>query len=114
MDESGTTLVTGAIDHTAAGLKRFMALVRARGQTPQDVLVALETPQGPLAGALLDRQFTVYAINPKAVDRRRGRFRAAGGKPDLRDAWVPATLPPIVIPVRRDRRSHDGSRFPKA
>jgi transposase len=34
----------------------------------------------------------VYAINPKAVDRHRERFRVAGAKSDLRDAWVLATL----------------------
>jgi len=43
-------------------------------------------------GALLDQQFTVYAINPKAVDRHRERFCVAGAKSDLRDAWVLATL----------------------
>lgn len=92
MDDAGATLATGTIDHTAEGLERFMALVRARAQTPQDVLVALETSQGPLVGALLDQRFTVYAINPKAVDRHRERFRVAGAKSDLRDAWVLANL----------------------
>ena len=92
MDDTGATLATGTIYHTAEGLERFMALVRARVQNPQDVLVALETSQGPLVGALLDQQFTVYAINPKAVDRHRERFRVAGAKSDLRDAWVLATL----------------------
>ncbi len=92
MDDTGVTLATGTIAHTAEGLERFMALVRTRVQNPQDVLVALETSQGPLVGALLDQQFTVYAINPKAVDRHRERFRVAGAKSDLRDAWVLATL----------------------
>ncbi len=92
MDDTGATLATGTIAHTAEGLERFMALVRTRVQNPQDVLVALETSQGPLVGALLDQQFTVYAINPKAVDRHRERFRVAGAKSDLRDAWVLATL----------------------
>jgi transposase len=92
MDETGTTLATGTIDHTAEGVERFMALVRARVQHPQDVLVALEISQGPLVGALLDQQFTVYPINPKAVDRHRERFRVAGAKSDLRDAWVLATI----------------------
>ena len=100
MDESGVTVATGTIDHTAEGLERFMALVRARVQTPRDVLVALETSQGPLVGALLDQQFTVYAINPKAVDRHRERFRVAGAKSDLRDAWVLATL------LRTDRAQY--------
>ena len=92
MDDAGTTLATGTIDHTAEGLERFMALVRARVLNPQDVLVALETSHGPLVGALLEQQFTVYAINPKAVDRHRERFRVAGAKSDLRDAWVLASL----------------------
>ncbi len=92
MDETGATLATGTIEYTAEGLERFMALVRGRVQTPQDFLVALGTSQGPLVGALLDQQFTVYAINPKAVDRHRERFRVAGAKSDLRDAWVLATL----------------------
>ena len=100
MDESGTTLATGTIDHTAEGLERFMVFVRARVQTSRDVLVALETSQGPLVGALLDQQFTVYAINPKAVDRHRERFRVAGAKSDLRDAWVLATL------LRTDRAQY--------
>jgi hypothetical protein len=38
-----------------------------------------------LVGALLDQQFTVYAINLKAADWHRERFRVAGAKPDLRD-----------------------------
>ncbi len=100
MDDAGTTLATGTIDHTAEGLERFMALVRARVQNPQDVLVALETSHGPLVGALLDQQFTVYAINPKAVDRHRERFRVASAKSDLRDAWVLATL------LRTDRAQY--------
>jgi transposase len=92
MDEAGTTLSTGTIEHTAEGLERVMAAVRARAQAVHDVLVALETPHGPLVGALLDQGFTVYAINPKAVERHRDRFRVAGAKSDLRDAWVLATL----------------------
>ncbi|HXX39973.1 MAG TPA: hypothetical protein VEP50_17785 [bacterium] len=48
-----------------------MAAVRARVQTPHDVLVALATSHGPLVGARLDQGLTVYAINPKAVERHR-------------------------------------------
>ncbi len=92
MDEAGTTLATGTIEHTAEGLEQFMNAVRARVQTPHDVLVALETSHGPLVGALLDQGVTVYAINPKAVERHRDRFRVAGAKSDLRDAWVLAAL----------------------
>jgi hypothetical protein len=100
MDDAGTTLATGTIEHTTEGLDQFMAAVRGRVHTPHDVLVALETSHGPLVGALLDQQFTVYAINPKAVERHRGRFRVAGTKSALRDAWVLATL------LRTDRAQY--------
>jgi transposase len=92
MDDAGTTLSTGTIEHTAEGLEQFMSAVRARVQTSHDVLVALETSHGPLVGTLLDQGFTIYAINPKAVERHRDRFRVAGAKSDLRDAWVLAAL----------------------
>jgi hypothetical protein len=42
MDGPGAALATGTIDHTADGLERIMALVRARTQDPADVLVAPE------------------------------------------------------------------------
>jgi transposase len=47
---------------------------------------------------LLDSGFTVYALNPKAVERNRERFRMAGAKSDLRDAWTLATM------LRTDRQ----------
>jgi hypothetical protein len=78
MDDAGTTLSTGKMEHTAEGLEQFMNAVRARVQTPHDVVVAIETSHGPLIGALLDQGFTVYAINPKAVERHPDRFRVAG------------------------------------
>jgi len=98
MDEAGTTLSTGTMEHTAEGLEHFMTGVRARVQAANEVLVAIETSHGPLVGALLDQGFTVYAINPKAVERHRERFRLAGAKSDLRDAWALATL------LRTDRQ----------
>ena len=51
MDDAGTTLATGTVEHTAEGLERFMNAVRARVQTPHDILIALETSHGPLVGA---------------------------------------------------------------
>ncbi len=92
MDEAGTILASGTIPHTAEDLDRLIAAIRTHAIGPQDVCVALETRHGPLVGALLDQGFTIYAINPKAVDRHRERFRVAGTKSDLRDAWVLATL----------------------
>ncbi len=92
MDEAGTVLATGTTPHTAEGLERLIVTVRAHAAAPADVCVALETSQGPLVGRLLEEGFTLYPINPKAVDRHRERFRVAGAKSDLRDAWVLANL----------------------
>lgn len=98
MDEAGGVVTSGTIPHTPEGVTRLVSTLRARAAAPADVCVALETRQGPLVGALLDEDFTIYAINPKAVDRHRERFRVAGAKSDLRDAWVLATL------LRTDRQ----------
>lgn len=92
MDETGAVRASGTIPHTAEDLDRLMAIIRSHAVGPQDVCIALETRHGPLVGVLLEHGFTVYAINPKAVERHRERFRVAGAKSDLRDAWVLATL----------------------
>ena len=92
MDEAGTVLATGQVPHTAEGLDHLVTTIRTQAPTPHDICVALETSQGPLAGRLLDEGFTLYPINPKAVDRHRERFCVAGAKSDLRDAWVLANL----------------------
>jgi transposase len=98
MNETGTTLSTGTMEHTAEGLEHFMTAVRARVQDPNEVLVAIETSHRPLVGTLLEHGFTVYALNPKAVERNRERFRMSRAKSDLRDAWVLATM------LRTDRQ----------
>lgn len=92
MDETGQTLASETIPHTPEGLETLLATIYMHARAPQEVSVALETSQGLLVSALLDQGFVVYAINPKAVDRHRERFRVAGSKSDLRDAWVLATL----------------------
>jgi len=98
MDEADAVVTSGTIPHTPEGVTRLVSTLRARAAAPADACVALETWQGPLVGALLDEGFTIYAINPKAVDRHRERFRVAGAKWDLRDAWALATL------LRTDRQ----------
>ncbi len=92
MDEAGNILTTGTIAHAAEGFEQLIATIRTHGTDPREVCVALETRHGPLVGRLLDEGFMIYPINPKAVDRHRERYRVAGGKSDLRDAWVLATL----------------------
>jgi RNA polymerase sigma factor (sigma-70 family) len=45
-------------------------------------------PHGPVVETLLERGFSVHAVNPKQLDRFRDRFTVAGAKDDRRDAHV--------------------------
>jgi hypothetical protein len=49
--------------------------------------VALETSAGPAVDQLLQRDFTVYPVMPKAAARYRERKRPTGPKDDFHDAW---------------------------
>jgi transposase len=62
-----------------------------RGAAPSEVAVAVERRDLALVDALLEAKYTVFVINPKAVDRFRDRFSVAGAKDDRRDARVLAT-----------------------
>lgn len=87
----------------------------------QDVAVAIEVPHGPVVEALMDRGFTVYAINPKQLDRFRDRFSPSGAKDDRRDALVLASslrtdrhcfrklepLEPVIVELREWSRMAD-------
>jgi transposase len=52
------------------------------------VHVSIEVPHGAVVETLLERGFTVFAINPKQLDRFRDRHTVAGAKDDRRDAFV--------------------------
>ena len=73
-------------------------LLNASGGEPNEIHVAIETPHGPIVEALLERAFNVYSINPKQLDRFRGRFTLAGAKDGSRDADV------LADSVRTDMR----------
>jgi transposase len=57
------------------------------------VHVALERALGLLVDVLLEAGYTVYGLNPKAVERYRDRIRAAGVKADPADAELLARIP---------------------
>lgn len=57
-----------------------------------ELWAAIERPEGRVVDFLLDHGVTVYAINPKALERARDRFRMSGAKSDPFDARVLATL----------------------
>ena len=75
--------------HSGSGLVQMADwILQQTGSRAQAVSVAIEVPHGPVVEFLMGRCFTVYAINPKQVDRFRDRFSPAGAKDDRRDARV--------------------------
>lgn len=80
------------IPHTAAVLRRLHAAISDVEPDPGVVLVAVERPDGLLIDALVDAGYVVYALNPKAVERYRGRTRTTGAKSDPADAELLAHI----------------------
>ena len=53
-----------------------------------ELWAAIEKPHGRIVDFLLDHGVAVYAVNPKALDRARDRFRMSQSKSDSFDAYV--------------------------
>jgi len=64
------------------------------------VFIAIEMPHGPTVETLLERGFSIFAINPKQLDRFRDRFSPSGAKDDRRDARV------LADSLRTDQRAY--------
>jgi transposase len=64
---------------------RFLDESRRKGV---QLWAAIEKPQGRIVDFLLDHGVVVYAVNPKALDRARDRFRMSQSKSDSFDAYV--------------------------
>ncbi|HRR96789.1 MAG TPA: IS110 family transposase [Candidatus Ratteibacteria bacterium] len=99
-DDSEKRLDAFVILHTPEGVSELFARVEKFAKSVDDVLFAVEKPSGLLVSAILDRGFTLYPINPKAVDRYRDRFKVSGKKDDFFDARVLANI------LRTDRHIH--------
>jgi len=89
------------VRHEGAALNELCAwLQQTTGASPSEIAVAIETPRGPLVELLLERDFQVFALNPKQLDRFRDRFTVAGAKDDSRDAQV------LGHSLRTDRQAY--------
>src|SRR4029450_2903301 len=75
-------------------------LLRRAAGDPTRLALGIEVPRGALVELCVERGIPVYAINPKQVDRFRGRLRGAGPKDDPRDAQV------IADGLRTDARAY--------
>ena len=99
LDPGGGVVQRLRIPHTAAGLRRLHAAIAAGAPEPAAVAVALERAHGLLVASLLEAGYTVYALNPKSVERYRTRTRPSGAKTDPADAELLAR----VLLTDRDR-----------
>lgn len=88
VNEQGVKVASHTVPHTAAGLSewgRELDEWRAQGI---ELWAAIERPEGRVVDFLLDHGVVVYAVNPKALDRARDRFRQSAAKSDPFDARV--------------------------
>ena len=92
LSAQGEVLRRLRIGHDVAGVEKLTATIGELEPDPARVLVAIETAHGLLVSALLEAGFTVYAINPKSVERYRTRTRVSRAKTDPADAELLARI----------------------
>ena len=98
VDMNGKVCAQRSFKHCGMGLTEMADwIVRTTQSSPHKVGVAIETPRGPVVESLMGREFVVYSINPKQLDRYRDRFSLAGAKDDRLNARV------LAETVRLDR-----------
>lgn len=88
------------VPNDAAGLSELLRQIVRHEPDRTQVVIAAERPDGPFVGGLLDAGYTVYAINPKAMERYRERYSVGGPKSDRVDARCLAGL------LRTDREAY--------
>ena len=83
VDRSGAIVADFQFPHTAAGWAQFDQRMEKLGRCP----MTLETSSGPAVDQLLQRDYPLYPLNPKAAARYRERKSPSGNKTDRQDAW---------------------------
>ncbi len=99
-DEQGKVIKSLIVKNNVKGFEDFIEKVRTVTSDLDEILFAIETPHSLLVDFLMETGYTVYAINPKSVDRYRDRYRTSGAKDDFFDANVLANI------LRTDRDRH--------
>lgn len=93
IDDTGLLRTRARLDDTAEGLAQLLKLLAEHGDSPEEPTpVAIETPRGLLVACLRATGRSVYAINPLAVARYRGRHTVTGKKSDHLDAMILANI----------------------
>jgi transposase len=100
MDETGQRLASRRLPEGLSGIRQLHELIAQFAQDPGHVAVGIETDRGLWVTALTAAGYQLWAINPMAVARYRGRHHVSGAKSDASDAKLLADL------VRTDRHNH--------
>jgi transposase len=80
-----------AFEHSGGGIALLVEmLLKQSGNRPDQVAISIEMPRGAVVETLVERQFAVFSLNPKQMDRFRDRHTVPGAKDDSRDAFVMA------------------------
>ena len=91
-DDSAQMRASFQVTHDSNGFATLHAKIKEQEQSPNAVLIAIETNRGLLVHDLLRSGYLVYAINPKSVDRFKDRYNVAKSKSDPIDAHALAHL----------------------
>ena len=91
-DDSGEKLDSFPIKHSEKGMNKLQSRVYIFSRKLDNVLFSIETDKGLVTSTIMDWGYTVYPINPKAVDRYRDRYKSSGVKSDEFDACVLANI----------------------
>jgi hypothetical protein len=91
VDDAGKVVVHFEVAHDAEGLA---SLLKRLGKLAPvaDLAVAIERPSGLVVDTLVAAGHPVVPIHPNVVKACRPRYRAAGGKNDLGDAYLLADV----------------------
>jgi transposase len=89
VDELGKVILTLQFPHDAQGLSSLCQRLQCLDPA---LPIAIERPSGLLVDTLLQAHFKVVPIHPNVVKACRPRYRAAGGKHDLGDAYLLADV----------------------
>lgn len=92
VDGEGRAVAHGRISDDPAGFATLTGWLDGLSPDRDSVGIALETDRGLFVHASVQAGYQVFAINPKAVDRYRDRYRMSRAKSDAVDALVLANL----------------------
>lgn len=101
INEAGDHIGRLEFESNGSGIHRLIDWILGHaGKRLERLKVGIERPRGPIVETLLERNVSVFSINPKQLDRFRDRFGVAPAKDDKRDARV------LADSLRTDERAY--------